>query len=999
MQHIAVLQRFEKVRPPIVPGFEWENTRSGGGGTFVGSSYRFRVSETASPLTSEQIDELRRWAEGLVARGADGDLAVFARTIGPLADEATRLREPSRATGARRVSPADLDDMRHRAEAVVQNGEPRETRAAARAVLLLLDDVDGARSAQAVARAHARNEGRRRLLVVAGALAVLVTGLIMVLVDRAASLDARGPTQALIGGDGLAQLEFAVPGSADRRDDVRFFVDGRDASASAKVVGGDIVLRPRRLPDGKHTVVVTGEGSLSGAKAWTFTVDTDAPAISVTKGSLAARRGAAYELRGTVGADSTLRVNGTRVDVSETGQFVVPFAAAPRRAVILLARDAAGNATDSRLVVGTAPRLPRNPVRAVHVSADAWAHDGLRSDVLALLDEGRINAVELDLKDESGIIGWQSGLPLARRIGAERSLFDLDAAVSLLHARGARVIGRVVAFRDPVLAKWAWTHGRKELVVQSPDGGAYSGGYGGFTNYANADVQEYNVALAEAAARAGVDDVLYDYVRRPDGPVSSMVVPGLIGDPSLAVTAFLAKARQRLAKHGTFLGASVFGIAATRPDEIAQSVPAIAREVDYIAPMVYPSHWGPQEYGVANPNAQPYAIVRRSLADFARAVRGSGARLVPWLQDFSLGVTYGREEVRAQIRAARDAGIEEFLLWDPTVTYTAAALERSASKPTVGTRRFAPGSSTLVALRPSLSPDAPVSSGLRPNELGSVPVLMYHQLLEDGGGEYDLTPAEFRAELDRLRRAHYRPVTASAFVSGRMNVARGTTPVVMTFDDSTTNQASLLEDGSIDPDSAVGIMLDYAREHPEFRPAGTLYVNRAPFGGSPKAGELARRLVALGFELGNHTYSHARLDQLDDAGVQSEIVRGNRIIRELLPGASVTTIALPYGILPVRRDLALEGAWDGERYRFGAAFLTGAEPAPSPFGSAFDPQSVPRIRTDPGELLNGSSDWLRRLEAEPDARFVSDGNPRRVTYPVELAGLLADAYRTRGNPR
>jgi hypothetical protein len=276
---------------------------------------------------------------------------------------------------------------------------------------------------------------------------------------------------------------------------------------------------------------------------------------------------------------------------------------------------------------------------------------------------------------------------------------------------------------------------------------------------------------------------------------------------------------------------------------------------------------------------------------------------------------------------------------------------------------------------------------------------MYHQLLEDGGGEYDLTPAEFRAELDRLRRAHYRPVTASAFVNGRMNVARGTTPVVMTFDDSTTNQASLLEDGSIDPDSAVGIMLDYAREHPEFRPAGTLYVNRSPFGGDPKAAELARRLVALGFELGNHTYGHPRLDQLDDAGVQSEIVRGNRVIRELLPGASVTTIALPYGILPVRRELALEGTWDGERYRFGAAFLTGAEPAPSPFGSAFDPQSVPRIRTDPGELLNGSSDWLRRLAAEPDARFVSDGNPRRVTYPVALASLLADAYRTRGNPR
>jgi hypothetical protein len=104
----------------------------------------------------------------------------------------------------------------------------------------------------------------------------------------------------------------------------------------------------------------------------------------------------------------------------------------------------------------------------------------------------------------------------------------------------------------------------------------------------------------------------------------------------------------------------------------------MAAELDYVAPMVYPSHWARGEYGVADPNADPRAIVQRSLVDFQRAVAGTGARVVPWLQDFSLGVPYGPAQVRAEIDAARSDDIDEFLLWDPEVTYTAAALTENA---------------------------------------------------------------------------------------------------------------------------------------------------------------------------------------------------------------------------------------------------------------------------------------------------------------------------------
>jgi peptidoglycan/xylan/chitin deacetylase (PgdA/CDA1 family) len=253
--------------------------------------------------------------------------------------------------------------------------------------------------------------------------------------------------------------------------------------------------------------------------------------------------------------------------------------------------------------------------------------------------------------------------------------------------------------------------------------------------------------------------------------------------------------------------------------------------------------------------------------------------------------------------------------------------------------------------------------------------LMYHRLLPDGGGDYDLTPDQFRAELKRLYRDHYRPVAASALATGKIDLPHGASPVVLTFDDSSRSQAALLEDGRIDPDSAVGIMLEFARDHPDFRPAGTLYVNREPFGNDPRAAELAERLVALGFELGNHTLDHVRLDELTDEGVQRQIVLGNRLIRDLVPEAKVQTIALPYGLLPVRRKLALAGSWDGESYRFAGALLAGAEPAPSPAADDFAPIEIPRIRSDPSDLPNGSSDWLARLKTSPELRYVSDGKP------------------------
>jgi hypothetical protein len=141
-----------------------------------------------------------------------------------------------------------------------------------------------------------------------------------------------------------------------------------------------------------------------------------------------------------------------------------------------------------------------------------------------------------------------------------------------------------------------------------------------------------------------------------------------------AVVAFLAEAGEPLREECVYQGASLFGVAARNPHAIGQPVPAIARHVDYIAPMLYPSHWVRGEYRVEHPNAQPYDIVSKSLEDFITKAAGSGVAFNLWVQDFSIGIPYGPAEVRAQIDAARDLGVNSWLLWNATVRYTPEAI-------------------------------------------------------------------------------------------------------------------------------------------------------------------------------------------------------------------------------------------------------------------------------------------------------------------------------------
>lgn len=901
-----------------------------------------------------------------------------------------------------------IEELRRWGQQLAREEDQSELRSAGRAILLLIDEVESLRTAgepppptddsppadepparsPRPTRRRRRLRGLRRLAVLVAALGALIFATLALGARLSApSLDAAGPSRnAQIGPALLPSLKFSVGADQSVLDRVRWQLDGTDVTGRAYYDAGRFVFDGNHIADGEHHLKATAAGGFPGSrttKTWRFRVDTKGPTIAFDAPGVLIPRGHPLAVTGTLEPGATLIADGRPILVKDS-RFRISWAERPTGPVTLVATDTLRNATTKKVWISWKPRTPAHPVRAVHVTSSAWADDGLRGGVLDLIAQGKINAVELDVKEEGGIVGWNAPVPLAHEIGAVQDRYDLAEAVRQLHAKGIRVIGRLVCFNDPVYAGYAWTHGRRDEVVQTANGEKY-GGYGGFTNFANPVVRRYQIDIAVAAAKAGVDEILYDYVRRPDGPLSSMVFPGLTGKADDAISSFLADTQRALKPYDTYLGASVFGIAATRPEEIAQDIPKMAEHVDYVSAMVYPSHWGPGEYGVPNPNADPYEIVQRSLEDFQKDVRGTGARVVPWLQDFSLGVEYGPNEVAAQIKAARDDGIDEFLLWDPLVTYTGAALTPDA-RTAVFSKRQAPSE---------------LAKTLKPNELGVIPVLMHHQI-RPGGSVYDMTAVQLRGELTRLWQDGFYPIRADQLVAGNIDVPKGKSPVVLTFDDGSNNQVSFRPDGTLDPNSGLGVLEAFARTHHDFPATATFYIPRSVFDGNGRtpASTLAW-LTEHGYEIGNHTKDHIPLNTLDPTAVQQQIVLGNRVLSDLIPGFKPKTFALPLGALPSPSALAARGTWDGQSYSFAGVFLAGAEPAPSPFSTKWNPAQIPRLRTNP--KWDGSRDftagmWLDILERNPGLRYVSDGNPETVAFPKSGEAELAAAFRERAKP-
>ena len=278
---------------------------------------------------------------------------------------------------------------------------------------------------------------------------------------------------------------------------------------------------------------------------------------------------------------------------------------------------------------------------------------------------------------------------------------------------------------------------------------------------------------------------------------------------------------------------------------------------------------------------------------------------------------------------------------------------------------------------------------LPPNELGRVMILEYHKI-DYPEERWTRTPENFRRDLESLYKRGYRLIGLNALLDRRIDLPAGTTPVVLTFDDSSPGQFRYIEEGGrliIDPKCAVGILEAFAREHPDFGHVATFYVlpgaskpNRL-FNQPEYEGKKLQYLVNQGYEIGNHTLWHANLGKYDEATVRTQIAEAQQWIQRLVPDYRIRTIALPHGVYPKNVDWAMRGSAKGTSYSHDGILMVAGGPVMSPFDRRFEPTRLPRIQAVEADLTF----WLRYFDRNPQERFVSDGDPGTLTVPTGRA--------------
>lgn len=343
-----------------------------------------------------------------------------------------------------------------------------------------------------------------------------------------------------------------------------------------------------------------------------------------------------------------------------------------------VATSTANTATTTPVRVVKHVKTP-SEVKAVYMSSWVAGTPSIRSKMVKLIEDTELNAIVIDVKDNTGILSWDGRVT------------DFEAFLDELHEKNIYTIARIAAFQDP-----AYVKAHPEQAVQSKATGGIWKDHKGvpWVDTGSRDMWEYVYDISRKSYDLGFDEVNLDYIRFPtDGKLADMVFPisgeraktdkvGIVSDFYIYIT-------DKLRKDGIPTSADIFGIIFTTSVDIpvlGQDPHVALATFDYVAPMIYPSHFYKGTAGYDNPAAHPGEIIRYSMqkaiviADQVASSTGKAtstirAKYRPWYQDFDMGATYTAELVRAQIDAGEKLGIGSWMLWDPANTYTRGALQ------------------------------------------------------------------------------------------------------------------------------------------------------------------------------------------------------------------------------------------------------------------------------------------------------------------------------------
>ncbi len=374
--------------------------------------------------------------------------------------------------------------------------------------------------------------------------------------------------------------------------------------------------------------------------------------------------------------DALVRIGTSWVETRRDGSFSIPYDGTSTDAVV----SASGYADKTvRIVPDATIQLERFAIKGIYFRGQLAGDPQVIQNLIDLINATELNAVVIDTKD--GVIFYDSQVPFYREAGLVAPTYDAAALVKRFHDNGIYVIARQVAFKDPLVAE-----AHPDLAIKDEKTGKPWTGWAGepWVNALMPELYQPNVDLAVESANLGFDEIQYDYIRFPDGDLSGADFGPNYEDVDkriAALTTQLTMTREALRPLGKKLAADIFGWMLLVHDDqgIGQQFEDITAVVDYVSPMVYPSHFPKGSLAIDGaPNDDPYDTIDISIGLGQSRIPNETLKMRPWLQDFTLpGMSeYGPQQIRDEIDAAEANGVSGWMVWNIDANYVGGAYKR-----------------------------------------------------------------------------------------------------------------------------------------------------------------------------------------------------------------------------------------------------------------------------------------------------------------------------------